>query len=142
MKDLTIIDFSHNSLRDVPSNVEYAKCAIVLNLSFNNIESIPNPVFNNLIDLIFLDLSNNKLDTLPSQLRKLLNLQVLNLSNNPLKNFQFGSLRFVIMTNLISEFFSMKNLRVLNLKNTNRTASNLPLSFQDMSNITVRNRFY
>lgn len=41
MKDLTIIDFSHNSLRDVPSNMEYAKCAIVLNLGHNNIESIP-----------------------------------------------------------------------------------------------------
>jgi Leucine-rich repeat (LRR) protein len=54
MKDLTIIDFSNNSLRDVPSNLEYAKCAIVLNLSHNNIESIPNQVFSNLIDLIFL----------------------------------------------------------------------------------------
>lgn len=44
MKDLTIIDFSHNLLREVPPNLEYAKCAIVLNLSFNNIENIPNAV--------------------------------------------------------------------------------------------------
>lgn len=44
MKDLTIIDFSSNSLRDVPSNLEYAKCTIVLNLSHNNIENIPNQV--------------------------------------------------------------------------------------------------
>lgn len=45
MKDLTIIDFSHNSLRDVPANLEYAKCAIVLNLSHNNIENVPNQVY-------------------------------------------------------------------------------------------------
>lgn len=44
MKDLTIIDFSHNSLRDVPLNLEQAKCAIVLNLSNNNIENVPNQV--------------------------------------------------------------------------------------------------
>ncbi|KAI6241750.1 hypothetical protein M3Y99_00338000 [Aphelenchoides fujianensis] len=123
MKDLTIIDFSHNSLRDVPSNVEYAKCAIVLNLSHNNIETVPNQVFNNLIDLIFLDLSHNKLDALPAQIRRLVNLQVLNLSDNPLKNFHLSSL-------------TMKNLRVLRLRNTNRTGNNLPLSFEDMSNIS------
>uniref|UniRef100_A0A915MJI6 Uncharacterized protein n=1 Tax=Meloidogyne javanica TaxID=6303 RepID=A0A915MJI6_MELJA len=42
MKDLTIIDFGDNLLRDVPSNLEYAKCAIVLNLRGNNIQNIPN----------------------------------------------------------------------------------------------------
>lgn len=52
MKDLTIIDFSHNQLREVPPNLEYAKGAIVLNLSYNNIESIPNQVC--FIDLHFL----------------------------------------------------------------------------------------
>jgi hypothetical protein len=44
MKDLTLIDFSHNALKDVPPNVERAKCAIVLNLSHNHIENIPNQV--------------------------------------------------------------------------------------------------
>uniref|UniRef100_A0A915EFA2 Chaoptin n=1 Tax=Ditylenchus dipsaci TaxID=166011 RepID=A0A915EFA2_9BILA len=65
MKDLTIIDFSNNSLRDVPSNLEYAKCAIVLNLSHNKIENVPNQVFSNLIDLIYLDISDNKLEVIP-----------------------------------------------------------------------------
>lgn len=104
MKDLTIIDFSNNSLRDVPSNLEYAKCTIVLNLSHNNIENIPNQVifftifhkitfkyfkvFSNLVDLILLDLSDNKLDVLQPQIRRLINLQVLKLSNNPLNHFQ------------------------------------------------------
>ncbi|CAD5220329.1 unnamed protein product [Bursaphelenchus xylophilus] len=122
MKDLTIIDFSHNSLRDVPNNVEYAKCAIVLNLSHNNLESIPNLVFNNLIDLIFLDLSHNKVDNLPVQLKRLVNLQILKLSFNPLKSFQFPTM-------------TMQNLRVLHLRNTNRTAANFPLTFNGMENI-------
>ncbi|KAI6187705.1 hypothetical protein M3Y98_00273600 [Aphelenchoides besseyi] len=82
-----------------------------------------NQVFNNLIDLIFIDLSCNKLDALPTQIRRLVNLQVLNLSNNPLRNFQLSSL-------------SMKNLRVLRLQNTNRTLNNLPLSLEDMPNIS------
>ncbi|MCP9259008.1 Gelsolin [Dirofilaria immitis] len=68
MKDLTIIDFSHNTLREVPPNLEYAKCAIVLNLSHNNIENIPNAI------------------------RRLTTLQVLRLSNNPLHHFQLKQL--------------------------------------------------
>ena len=44
MKDLTILDFSHNALKDVPPNLDHAVGAIVLNLSHNNIEAIPNQV--------------------------------------------------------------------------------------------------
>ncbi len=44
MKDLTIVDFSHNSLKEVPPNLDHARCAIVLNLSHNVIENIPNQV--------------------------------------------------------------------------------------------------
>lgn len=44
MQDLTIVDFSHNSLKDVPPNLDHTKGAIVLNLSHNFIETIPNQV--------------------------------------------------------------------------------------------------
>uniref|UniRef100_A0A0K0FBY9 Protein flightless-1 homolog (inferred by orthology to a C. elegans protein) n=1 Tax=Strongyloides venezuelensis TaxID=75913 RepID=A0A0K0FBY9_STRVS len=124
MKDLTIIDFSHNQLKEVPANLEYAKCAIVLNLSHNNITSIPPMIFSNMIDLIHLDISNNKLDQIPSQIRRLQLLQILNLSNNSLKSFHFK---------LNS---SMKNLRILSLKNTNRTFNNLSLISDECYNIT------
>uniref|UniRef100_A0A7E4W5T9 Protein flightless-1-like protein n=1 Tax=Panagrellus redivivus TaxID=6233 RepID=A0A7E4W5T9_PANRE len=123
MKDLTIIDFSNNSLRDVPSNLEYAKCTIVLNLGHNNIENIPNQVFSNLVDLIYLDLSDNKLDVLQPQIRRLINLQVLKLSNNPLNHFQLK----------LSQ--SMKTLRVLTLRNTHRNPSNLPPDWDDLENL-------
>ncbi|VDM71067.1 unnamed protein product, partial [Strongylus vulgaris] len=124
MKDLTIIDFSHNQLREVPPNLEYAKGAIVLNLSYNNIETIPNQVFSNLIDLLFLDLSNNKLDMLPPQIRRLTMVQDLKLSNNPLHHFQLKQLP------------SMTALRVLHMRNTNRTLENIPPSLDDLENLT------
>ncbi|KAK6010128.1 leucine Rich repeat-containing domain protein [Ostertagia ostertagi] len=108
MKDLTIIDFSHNQLREVPPNLEYARGAIVLNLSHNNIENIPNQVFSNLIDLLFLDLSNNKLDMLPPQIRRLTMVQELKL---------------------------MTSLRVLHMRNTNRTLENIPPSLDDLENL-------
>ena len=54
---------------------------------FSSIESIPNNLFVNLIDLMFLDLSNNNLETLPPQTRRLVNLQTLILNNNPLAHF-------------------------------------------------------
>ncbi|TKR57749.1 hypothetical protein L596_030409 [Steinernema carpocapsae] len=123
MKDLTIIDFSHNSLREVPANLEYAKGAIVLNLSHNNIENIPNQMFSNLIDLLFIDLSNNKLDMLPPQIRRLTAVRVLKLSNNSLNHFQLKQLP------------SLKTLRVLHMRNTHRTLDNIPYAFDDMDNL-------
>uniref|UniRef100_F1KQP4 Protein flightless-1 homolog n=1 Tax=Ascaris suum TaxID=6253 RepID=F1KQP4_ASCSU len=123
MKDLTIIDFSHNSLREVPPNLEYAKCAIVLNLSYNHIENIPNAMFSNLIDLLYLDLSDNRLEMLPPQIRRLTTLQVIRLSNNPLHHFQLKQLP------------SMKALRVLHMRNTNRTLDNIPPTLDDLDNL-------
>ncbi|KAF8356657.1 fli-1 [Pristionchus pacificus] len=124
MKDLTIIDFSNNQLREVPNNLEYAKCAIVLNLSHNNIENIPNQVFSNLIDLLYVDLSFNKLDMLPPQIRRLTLVQELRLSNNPLHHFQLKQLP------------SMTALRVLHMRNTNRTLDNIPPTMDDLENLT------
>lgn len=123
MKDLTIIDFSRNSLREVPANLEYAKGAIVLNLSHNNIDNIPNGVFANLIDLLYLDLSNNKLEMLPPQIRRLTTLQVIRLSDNPLHHFQLKTLS------------SMAALRVLHMRNTNRTLENIPPTLDDLDNL-------
>lgn len=123
MKDLTIIDLSRNQLREVPPNMEYAKGAIVLNLSHNNIESIPNAVLANLIDLLFLDLSHNKLDMLPPQIRRLTMLQSLNLSHNPLTHFQLKQLP------------SMTSLTVLHMRNTSRTLDNIPPSLDDLHSL-------
>lgn len=152
MKDLTIIDFSHNQLREVPPNLEYAKGAIVLNLSYNNIETIPNQVvssfiishslvqvFSNLIDLLHLDLSNNKLDMLPPQIRRLTMLQILKLSNNPLQHFQLKQLpRYAFLFKVqYLLLYSMSSLRVLHMRNTSRTLDNIPPTLDDLENLSV-----
>ncbi|PAV59113.1 hypothetical protein WR25_10798 [Diploscapter pachys] len=124
MKDLTIIDFSNNELREVPPNLEFAKGTIVLNLSHNNVENIPNSVCKNLVDLLILDLSNNKIDKLPPEIRRLSILQELKLSNNPLTHFQLYQLP------------CMNSLRVLHLRNTNRHLDNIPAVLEDLKNLT------
>lgn len=61
LQELTILDLSHNMLREVPEELELSKNLLLLNLSNNLIETIPNNVFVSLSNLTFLDLSNNKL---------------------------------------------------------------------------------
>ncbi|KRZ40314.1 Protein flightless-1 -like protein [Trichinella pseudospiralis] len=75
MQDLNIIDFNRNALKETPPNLDHATGAIVLNLSHNNLESIPNQLLVHMCDLLYLDLSGNKLTMLPPQIRRLTNLQ-------------------------------------------------------------------
>lgn len=77
----------------------------------------------NLTDLLFLDLSNNFLETLPPQTRRLTNLQTLILNNNPLELFQLRQLP------------SLQNLEVLQMRNTQRTLLNFPISLDNLINL-------
>ena len=96
-------------------------------------------VFANLIDLLHLDLSNNKLDMLPPQIRRLTMLQTLKLSNNPLQHFQLKQLpRFLSIRLNFKGHFSMSSLRVLHMKNTNRTLENIPPTLDDLENLEVK----
>nr|XP_014093110.1 protein flightless-1 isoform X1 [Bactrocera oleae] len=127
LDELTTLDISHNKLKEVPEGLERAKSLLVLNLSDNQIESIPTALFIHLTDLLFLDLSNNRLETLPPQTRRLANLQTLNLANNPLELFQLRQLP------------SLQNLESLNMKNTQRTLSNFPTTLDSLSNLAELN---
>lgn len=81
-------DLSYNQLTEIPRDLENSRNMLVLNLSHNGIDSIPNQLFINLTDLLYLDLSDNKLDSLPPQMRRLVHLQTLILNNNPLVHAQ------------------------------------------------------
>ena len=81
-------DLSFNQLTEIPRDLENSKNMLVLNLSHNGIDAIPNQLFINLTDLLYLDLSDNKLDSLPPQMRRLVHLQTLILNNNPLMHAQ------------------------------------------------------
>ncbi|CAA9999620.1 unnamed protein product [Nesidiocoris tenuis] len=123
-EELTTLDLSHNSLKEVPEGLERSKTLLVLNLSHNNIAAVPNTLFLHLTDLLFLDLSHNHLETLPPQMRRLGNLQTLILNHNPLAHFQLRQLPSLIC------------LQTLHMRDTQRTLSNLPASLETLTNLT------
>ncbi|XP_029850864.2 protein flightless-1 [Ixodes scapularis] len=116
LEDLSVVDLSHNDLREVPTDLERARGILVLNLGYNRIESIPHQLFVNLVDLVHLDLSGNQLETLPPQMRRLVSLQTLVLNDNPLGHYQLRQLP------------ALTSLQTLHMRNTQRTVVNTPVS--------------
>ncbi|XP_077590146.1 protein flightless-1 homolog [Stigmatopora nigra] len=123
LDDLSVLDLSYNQLTEVPVDLENSRNMLVLNLSHNGIDSIPNQLFINLTDLLYLDLSDNKLDSLPPQMRRLVHLQTLILNNNPLMHAQLRQLP------------AMVALQTLHLRNTQRTQSNMPTTLEGLVNL-------
>ncbi|CAG5096837.1 Similar to fliI: Protein flightless-1 (Drosophila melanogaster) [Cotesia congregata] len=123
LEELTTLDLGYNNLKEVPEGLEKARSLLNLNLSHNQIETIPNSLFINLTDLLFLDLSYNRLETLPPQTRRLSNLQTLNLNHNPLGHFQLRQLP------------SLMNLTTLQMCDTQRTLNNIPSSLESLTNL-------
>ncbi|XP_062263663.1 protein flightless-1 homolog [Platichthys flesus] len=123
LDDLSVLDLSFNQLTEIPRDLENSRNMLVLNLSHNGIDSIPNQLFINLTDLLYLDLSDNKLDSLPPQMRRLVHLQTLVLNNNPLMHAQLRQLP------------AMVALQTLHLRNTQRTQSNMPTSLEGLTQL-------
>ena len=73
--------------------------------------------------MVYLDLSSNKLEMLPPQLRRLVHLKTLILNNNPLLHAQLRQLPALV------------SLEVLQLKNTQRTATNIPQGLDNLHNL-------
>uniref|UniRef100_A0A3Q1FFD5 FLII actin remodeling protein n=1 Tax=Acanthochromis polyacanthus TaxID=80966 RepID=A0A3Q1FFD5_9TELE len=123
LDDLSVLDLSYNQLTEIPRDLENSRNMLVLNLSHNSIDCIPNQLFINLTDLLYLDLSDNKLDSLPPQMRRLVHLQTLILNNNPLMHAQLRQLP------------AMVALQTLHLRNTQRTQSNMPTSLEGLTHL-------
>lgn len=121
--ELTTLDLSHNSLKEVPNGLDKAKSLLVLNLSHNQICTIPGHLFVGCSDLLYLDLSNNFLDTLPPQTRRLTNLETLILNHNPLEMFQLRQLP------------SLQNLKYLHMRDTQRNLLNFPTALDLVINL-------
>lgn len=77
----------------------------IIDLSSQNIEKIPNYIFD-ITELEELNLSNNKINTIPNSIGKLKNLKKLNLYNNKIRS-------------LPKQFFSLENLTSIDLGNNN-----------------------
>ncbi|CAB4054904.1 unnamed protein product [Lepeophtheirus salmonis] len=80
MKNSRLWIYRITKLSSVPEGISNCKSLLVLNMSHNQLETIPSSVLMSLTDLLYFDVSHNDLDTLPPQLRRLANLQTLDLN--------------------------------------------------------------
>ncbi len=87
-----MLDFSCNQLTKVPTGIENAKGLLVLNLSDNELITVPEQIFTKCSELMLLDLSGNQLTHLPPQLRRCSSLQQLVLNRNPLQHYQLRAI--------------------------------------------------
>lgn len=83
-----MLDFSCNKLVEVPRGIKLASGLLVLNLSDNELTSVPMEIFTDCTELMLLDLSDNQLTSLPAHLRRCTSLQQLILDRNPLQHYQ------------------------------------------------------
>ncbi|TMW65835.1 hypothetical protein Poli38472_003600 [Pythium oligandrum] len=104
-----VLDLSHRQLEEIPTSVYKGRDAIntlssllVVNLSGNNLQSLPPAIFTHLFALQVLDLSDNKIAHVPSELGEARDLQVFDLRNNA-------------VTGLPVEIQLLRQLRVINL---------------------------
>lgn len=134
---LVILDLSYNNIDSVWSSMFKGLSSLQrLDLSHNELTNLDTGCFSNMINLYELDISNNRLKTLyPSLFYGLVGLSSINLNNNSISN----------ISNAI--FQSVSNLRELHLKSNNlkyipKALSNLSflktldLSYNEISSIS------
>ncbi|XP_045498286.1 leucine-rich repeat-containing protein 1 [Colias croceus] len=84
VEDIVELDYSHQSLTDVPTDVfVYERTLETLLCQCNRITELPRQLFM-CHGLKYLDLSDNELQAIPSAISSLVNLQYLNISRNTL----------------------------------------------------------
>ncbi|KAB1266484.1 Protein flightless-1-like protein [Camelus dromedarius] len=117
-------ELSYNQLTRCPRELENAKDMLVLNLSHNSIDAIPNQLFINLTDLMYLDSARDRLESLPPQMRRLVHLQRLCSTGTRCARTRLRQLP------------ALMALQTLHLRNTQRTLGNLPTSLEGLSNLS------
>jgi len=102
----TILSLAHRALKDLPRNI--SDDVSILDVSYNEIESLSPTSLDNLRHLEQVNLSNNKLVLLPSELGQLCHITTMILKNNQLSEFSIPK-----------ELATMVTLQELNLSGNN-----------------------
>jgi len=83
---LSELDLSYNQIEKIPNNIWCELDELIgLNLSHNNIKEIPDDIYD-IFNLNELNLSNNKIEKIPNSLYECNRLEYINLSFNKIKN--------------------------------------------------------
>lgn len=118
------IHLNNNKLVSLPKSLEKLKKITILNLSKNELTTIPD-YFGAFPLLKSLYISRNKLSTLPESIKNLKNLEELDLSYN--KNF-------TLIPNFFAELQSLKRLDL-----TNNSLKQLPKNLEKLSQLQLLN---
>lgn len=111
-----VLDYGGRQLKEVPTFLYHGRDALtnlssllVMNLSRNKLQTLPNAIFAHLFNLKSLDLSDNELESLPNELGEARDLEMLDLRSNHLKE-------------LPSQLVLLHRLKVLHLAYNQLTA--------------------
>lgn len=87
-----VLDYGGRQLKELPAFLYHGRDALtnlssllVINLSRNKLQTLPNAIFAHLFNLKSLDLSDNELESLPNELGEARDLELLDLRSNQLK---------------------------------------------------------
>ncbi|XP_068644065.1 plant intracellular Ras-group-related LRR protein 6 [Aristolochia californica] len=140
------VDLSGLSLKTLPNPTVNVTLMRHLDLSNNNLESIPESLTARLLNVVFLDVHSNQLKTLPNSIGCLSKLKVLNVSGNLLASLPKTLENCRALVELNANFnnltklpdtigFELLNLQKLSV-NSNKLAF-LPFSVSHMTNLRV-----
>lgn len=110
--EIEILDLSNQELEKIPDYVFENTNLEELDISGNKISGAIQSQIRELKNLKILDASNNEMTGLPAEIGQLLNLETLNISNNQL-------------TGLPNELGNLKNLKILNISGNNYSVTDL-----------------
>jgi Leucine-rich repeat (LRR) protein len=114
--NLIELDLSYNKLDDLNPLLLKCKNLKNLNLSDNQLKTIPDALSNAFQNLLDLNLSHNHLETIPTVIGSLQSLQCLDLSNNSIQKILDGT---------ITELTNLKELRLNVSKTTKKKQHNI-----------------
>lgn len=131
-QNLSVIDFSHNKIEQIPIFDNKKLKLKELNFSYNNISNVGNETFNQFKQLEKLDLSGNQIETIEkTAFAQIEQLKELLLDHNQIKQFECTNLTKLEVVNLAHNQLTQINftllsnnadhLKVLNVEKNNLT---------------------
>lgn len=85
LTNLTYLDLSYNQLENIPESIGNLKVLKILILAHNNLRELQDSL-SHATSLTYLNLGHNQLETIPKSIENLTNVEELNLSNNLLRS--------------------------------------------------------